>query len=244
MLWSTLDSTGSTVGSITLFSPALESAGYQDFNACIVGSIFVPAGGTYAIQIQNKDQIMFGIGGGATGTGGAVFGSQGQAITVVNALPLIYVSNPSGEAGSVTETIEVTFPAVGIYSFEIDWDYWSHSGRSMILEMAPTAGAAVAVLPPLPQGVREDVSYGVKYRASETGAVSNPSPLTDACPADSGARQIPSCRRGRTILKSIRWTTTARTPGSQTIPTSPQGRTTGSAGPSMASSTTRPSKTL
>ena len=176
--WSTLNSSGSTIGSVPLFDPALESDGYQDFNACITGSLWVPQGGTYSIQIQNKDQIMFGIGGGATSTGGQVYGSSGQAITVVDGLPLLFVSTPNGEGGAVTNTISVTFPAAGIYPFEIDWDYWYHSGRSLIVEMAPTPGAGVATIPPLPQGVRTNVQYWAKPRATETGAQGNPGPAS------------------------------------------------------------------
>jgi len=176
VIWSTLNSAGSTIGSIDLFSPALESDGYQDFNACITGSIWFPQGGTYAIQIQNKDQIMFGMGAGATSTGGQVYGIAGQSITVVDGLPLLYVSTPNGSGGAVTQTIQVTVPAAGIYPYEFDWDYYYHTGRSLIVEVAPTPGAAVALLPPLPQGVRTNVQYWAKYRAAETGAQSNPSP--------------------------------------------------------------------
>lgn len=176
--WSTLDSTGATISSIDLFAPALESEGYQDFNACIVGSLWVPKAGTYAIQIQNKDQVMFGIGGGATSTGGAVYGPNGQAITVVSGWPLLYVSTPNGTGGAVTDSFNVTFPAAGIYPFEVDWDYWYHTGRSLIIEMAPTPGAGVATIPPLPQGVRTNVQYWGKYRAAETGAQSNPGPAS------------------------------------------------------------------
>ena len=175
VLWSTLSSAGATIGSIPLFSPALESAGYQDFNACITGSLFFPQGGTYAIQLQYKDQIMFGMGGGATSTGGAVYGPLGQSISVIDGLPLLFVSAIDGSGTYHTTTIQVTVPAMGIYPFEIDWDYWYHSGRSLIVEVAPTPGAAVAVLPPLPQGVRTGVQYWGKYRAAETGAQSNPS---------------------------------------------------------------------
>jgi hypothetical protein len=178
VLWSTLNSAGSTTGTINLFSPALESDGYQDFNVCIVGSIFFPAGGTYAIQIQNKDQVMFGMGGGATSTGGAVFGAAGQSITVIDGLPLLYVSIPNGEGGAVTQTIQVTVPSLGIYPVEFDWDYWEHTGRSLIVEVAPTPGAAVALLPPLPSSVRTGVQYYSKYRAAETGAQSNPGPAS------------------------------------------------------------------
>jgi hypothetical protein len=176
--WSTLNSSGSTIGSVPLFDPALESDGYQDFNACITGSLWVPQGGTYSIQIQNKDQIMFGVGGGATSTGGLVYGAAGQSITVVDGLPLLFVSTPNGEGGAVTNTISVTFPAAGIYPFEIDWDYWYHSGRSLIVEMAPTPGAGVATIPPLPQGVRTNVQYWAKPRATETGAQGNPGPAS------------------------------------------------------------------
>jgi hypothetical protein len=175
-LWSTLNSAGSTIGSINLFSPALESDGYQDFNAIFTGSLFIPQGGTYAIQFQYKDQIMFGVGAGATSTGGTVFGTLGQAITVADGLPLLFVSAINGAGGQQTTSINVTFPEMGIYPFEIDWDYWDHTGRSMIVEIAPTPGAAVAILPPLPQGVRTGVQYWGKYRAAETGAPSNPSP--------------------------------------------------------------------
>lgn len=176
--WSTLNSAGSTIGSINLFAPALESDGYQDFNACIVGSLWIPQAGTYAIQLQYKDQIMFGIGGGATSTGGAVFGAMGQSITVVSSLPLLFVSSINGSGGNQTTSINVTFPAPGVYQFELDWDYWEHTGRSLIVEMAPTPGAGVAILPPLPQGVRTGVQYWAKYRAAETGAQSNPSPAS------------------------------------------------------------------
>jgi hypothetical protein len=176
--WDTLSSTGGITGSIVLFSPALESAGYQDFNCCIIGSFFVPAAGTYTFTIQNKDQVMFGIGGGATVGSGTVSGISGQTETVVSALPLLYVSTPNGEGGAVTQSISVTFPNIGAYQFEVDWDYWYHTGRSLIITASPTPGAGVATIPPLQAGTREDVSYAVKYRSSLTGAQSNPSPVS------------------------------------------------------------------
>jgi len=179
VLWSTLNSAGSTVGTINLFSPALESDGYQDFNACITGSIFFPVGGTYALQMQYKDQIMFGMGGGVTSTGGAVYGTMGQAITVAEGYPLLYVSGIDGSGSNHTTSINITVPAIGVYPFEFDWDYWEHTGRSMIVEVAPTPGAGVAVLPPLPTATRTNVQYWYKYRAAETGAQSNPGPPSD-----------------------------------------------------------------
>lgn len=177
--WSTLDSTGATTGSIVLFSPALESQGYQDFNCCIIGSLFVPVAGTYTLRLVNKDQVMVGIGGGATVPAGYATGSAGQTMSVVSSLPLVHVSPPNGSGGAVTHDIVVTFPASGAYQFEFDWDYWFHAGRKLTVQGSPTPGAGVAVIPPLQSGVRENVSYAVKYRSSLTGAQSNPSPLSD-----------------------------------------------------------------
>ena len=196
VVWDTLDQTGANIGSINLFDPALESAGYQDFNCCIVGSIFFPSAGTYKVSIQYKDQMMFGMGGGVvvigsiTQTGGGespntlyppVVGSFGQTITVADALPVLDVGRVDGtttENTFQTDTFSIQVPQQGVYPFEIDWDYWKHTGRSLIVEMGPTAGANVATIPPLPQGVRTNVVYWGKYRSSDTGAQSNPGPAS------------------------------------------------------------------
>lgn len=176
--WTTNDSTGSSIGSVNLFDPALESEGYQDFNAAIVGSLFFPAGGTYAIQFQNKDQIIFGMGGGVTSDSGIYGGSFQQSITMADGLPILWTSTPNGSGGAVTNSFNITVPAQGVYPFEVDWDYWFHTGRKLIVKIAPAAGGSVATIPPLPQGVRQNVSYAYKHRASETGAQSNPSPFS------------------------------------------------------------------
>ena len=179
--WNTLDSSGDIVGSIPLFDPALESEGYQDFNACIVGSIFVPTAGTYQFTFANKDQIMVGIGGGATVSGGYTTGALGQTMSVISGLPLVYVSTPDGGGGNIFQTVSITFPGAGSYQVEIDWDYWYHTGRALYMLLgsfaslpAPPTGA----IPPLPSGVRTNVSYAITFRSSLTGATSNPSPTS------------------------------------------------------------------
>lgn len=175
--WSTLDSSGTVTGSIPLFTPALESEGYQDFNACVVGTLFIPAAGTYTFTFKYKDQILVGFGGGVTvGTPSGAFGTSthnGQTETVVNALPLAFIGAINGEGGSQTGSIPVTFTGSGSYQVEIDWDYWEHTGRSL------TMTCNSAVIPPLPAGVRTGVSYAYKWRDSRTGAQSNPSPTSN-----------------------------------------------------------------
>jgi len=171
--WDTLNSAGTVISDIALFSPALESEGYQDFNVCVVGSIFFPAAGTYSLTFTNKDQIMVGIGGGVTVSGGYVINTvRGQSMSVVSALPLVYASTPSGGGGAITQTISIIVPGTGSYQVELDWVYWKNSGRSLIM----TCNSAV--IPPLPQGVRTGVIYYAKYRSSLTGAQSNPGPAS------------------------------------------------------------------
>ena len=188
--WNTLDSSGTVTGSIPLFTPALETEGYQDFNCCVVGSIFVPTAGSYSFTLQYKDQIMLGFSAGATLLGtvaitggghapgtqtGPFFGFKGQSKTVISDLPLLYVGRVDGTTATSTfqvATFTVTFAASGAYQVEIDWDYWEHSGRSLIFKQGGTS------IPPLPSGVRTNVSYRPVFRSSATGAVSNPGPAS------------------------------------------------------------------
>ena len=185
--WNVLNSDGSIASTIPLFDPALESEGYDDFNCCIVGTLFVPAAGTYSFTIQWKDDIMIGFGGGATAavgsgsgwaSGPGVVGDFGQRITVVNSLPLQFVGNlgkTTGNDGAQTNTFAMTFPGTGSYEVEIDWDYWDKTGRSVILT-TPSTSPNSPTIPPLPFGVRNEVQYRYVYRSSITGALSNPSP--------------------------------------------------------------------
>lgn len=176
--WTTFNPDGSVAGVISLFDPALESEGYQDFNCCLVGNIFFPTGGTFAISIVYKDQIMVGFGGGITSDTGISTGSFGQTQTVASALPLLFVSTPNGTGAAITTTFHLNVPTLGVYQFEIDWDYWFHSGRQMQIGIAPMAGGSPGSVPPLPADARTNVEYWGKYRSSATGAQSNPGPAS------------------------------------------------------------------
>lgn len=180
--WDQLTSGGAVSGDIPLFStPFAQSApNYTNFNVCLSGSIFFPTGGIHTLSLTYKDQIMLGIGGGITatflsGTAAASYspsGVNGQTISVAQSLPLVFVSQ-AGNLPTSTTVLQINVPAGGgIFQFEIDWDYWFHTGASMVMKIDG------ATIPPLPSGVRTNVSYAGKYRASETGAQSNPSPST------------------------------------------------------------------
>jgi hypothetical protein len=179
--WDQLDDTGTVSGDIPLFStPFSQSApNFANFNVTLTGTIFFPTGGVHALEVTYKDQIMIGIGGGitatfASGTAPAASspnGTFGQTISVANSLPLVFVSNPDGEGPQHTTTLNLSIPSAGgLFEFEIDWDFWFHTGCSLVMKIDG------ATIPPISSGSRTNVSYAYKYRASETGAQSNPSP--------------------------------------------------------------------
>jgi len=174
--WTTLNADGTVASTIPLFTPALEPEGnYADFNVCVVGNLFIPAAGTHTFTLQYKDQIMFGIGGGAALVGSLSSGLlNGQTITVVNSLPILFGGVIDGSGTYHTATITVSFPGAGIFPVEIDWDYWYHTGRALILTCDG------AIIKPISANVRQDVQYRYVYRSSATGAQSNPSPESTA----------------------------------------------------------------
>lgn len=171
--WQQLNQDGTDGALTVLFQPALESAGYQDFNCCIVGSIFVPAAATYTFTVVNKDNIIWGIGNNATWPGkGSITGTADQSETVVSQLPLLPYAEPDGSGPATTQTVLVTFPGPGVYPIEIDWDYWDKEGRTLTLTVNGEN------IPPLSNTVLEGVQYRYVYRSSKTGATSNPSPAS------------------------------------------------------------------
>lgn len=199
MGWTQLNADGTVSAVVSLFQPPIEppnnaSDGYADFNFCLVGSIFVPAPGTYAFRVIVKDGLMWGIGGGASWPGkGTIRGIFGQTETVVSGLPLVDTIT-GGTGAAVTVNYSITFPSAGIYPIEHDYDYWSHSGRTFQMTAAPTPGAGVANIPPLPAAVsRQLVQYRGRYRSTATGAKSNPSPASvpQALPVQANQVSLP-----------------------------------------------------
>jgi hypothetical protein len=197
MLWTTLNSDSVAVGSTPVFAapitnPYTTNTQFQNFNFCLEGSIYFPAGGNYTFVLTNKDDCIWGIGGGVTfvsaitsGSGegsGTSLSTYGQTITVVGGYPLLPRQKwTSGSGGQYAQTtVIVNVPAAGIYPIEIDYDYWYHSGRILLLQGSATAGGPATIIPPLTAGVKQQVQYRYVYRSSATGAVSNPSPESTA----------------------------------------------------------------
>ena len=195
MQWTTLNSDSVATGAIPVFPAPLTTTyptqtTYSNFNFCVSGNLYVPQGGNYTFILTSKDDSIWGIGGGATLVSASsdfngspttpVISGSGQTITVLNGYPLLPRSPfTSGNDNTYAQsTVVVNFPAAGIYPIEIDYDYWYHNERILLVMASPTPGAGATIIPPLPSTVRESVSYAAVYRSSLTGAQSNPSPTS------------------------------------------------------------------
>ena len=191
MQWTTLSPESVATGSIPVFTPAIKgvdgNTAFQNFNFTLSGSIFIPAPGNYTFVLTTHDDVIWGIQNAtlvsATPSGSGEAGSvglstSGQTITVVNGYKLLPRQNyTSGSGGNYAQTtVVVSFADAGIVGIEIDYDFWFHSNRILLLQGSPTPGAPVAIIPPTQTNVRQQVQYRYVYRSSATGAVSNPSP--------------------------------------------------------------------
>ncbi len=165
-------------GPVALFIPSLEPEGYQDFNCAILATLYIPAAGTYTLTAVFKDDMIWGIGGTASGTatwappsGGETL-SAGQTRTMANGYPLMpRIAETSGEAGFTgSANVAVTFSQPGNYPIEIDWDYWYHDGRTLVIQCNGEN------IEPISNTVITEAQYRYVYRSSATGALSNPSP--------------------------------------------------------------------
>ena len=194
MQWSALSPESAVTGSTPVFPSPLTvtdptNTEYANFNFCLFGKIYIPTPGQYTFVLTNKDDCIWGIqdatlisavpSGHGEGGGVSLSGS-GQTITVAQGYPLLPRETwLGGEAGDyAVTTVVVSFAASGVYGIEIDYDYWDHSGRILLLEGSPTPLASPTIIPPLTQAVRTSVSYAGTYYSSLTGAESNPSPTT------------------------------------------------------------------
>lgn len=167
----------------------------HDFNFTMSGKIYIPAPGDYTFVLTYKDDVIWGVESATLVSSTATqLSTQGQTITVVNGYPLLPRQTEStGEGGGFgTVTTILNFASAGIYGIEIDYDYWFHSGRILLLMGSPTPGADPTIIPPISGSVREEVQYRYVYRSSATGAQSNPSPESSAIALPVFSNQITS----------------------------------------------------
>ena len=196
MEWTQLNPQSVSTGTNAVYQPAIKgvdgNTAYQNFNFCLTGSIYFPSSGQYTFVLTSHDDCIWGIGGGVTlvsataiNQGGSVptaISGVGQTLTVVGGYPLLPRGNDTGSSGGsyVATTVIVNVPAAGIYPIEVDFDYWYHSGRILLLMASATAGGPATIIAPLPANVRQEVQYRYVYRSTATGAQSNPSPESTA----------------------------------------------------------------
>lgn len=133
MEWTLFGPGGTLAGTIPLFQPG----SYANFNFALTGMLYIPAAGTYNFTGTFKDDILFGIQGATLVPGAAgTLSNHGQTMTALNGYPLLpRVAETSGEGGYTGSiNVNVSFPAAGYYAFEVDYDYWYHSGRTLQIQ--------------------------------------------------------------------------------------------------------------
>jgi hypothetical protein len=190
MVWSQLNPDESVSGTVDV-SPSQS----QNFNFCLYGSLYIPAAGNYTFTLTYKDDVIWGIEGATLVSAPTTQKSYGgQTITVVKGYPLLPRVNESssGGGGYGVTTVVVNFAAAGVYGIELDYDYWYHSGRILLLMASPTPGAPASIIPPGAANQRQQVQYRYVYRSSATGALSNPSPESSAITLPVSANTITS----------------------------------------------------
>ncbi len=131
-------------GTQPVFPTKLEGEGFQDFNMVISGTLFVPTAGTYNFTLVSKDDTMWGIGSTATGNAtwpapgsGQFLSVQGEIKTAINGYPLLprpnYANSHTDGGFTINVTVPVTFSSAGNYPIELNYDYWFHSGRTLVV---------------------------------------------------------------------------------------------------------------
>ena len=165
-------------GTVPLFSPALETQGFADFNMVVQATLYIPTAGIYTFDLTAFNDMIWGIGNSASGQvslaspllNGALSGF-GQTKTVLGGYPLLpRVAIPSNTGTVISGNVQVNFSAAGNYPIEIDYDYWYHSGRTL------TVSVNSQPILPLGNSSITQAQYRYVYRSSATGALSNPSP--------------------------------------------------------------------
>jgi hypothetical protein len=141
LTWDTVNAAGEVVSFNTPFSNFINT-----YELIILATLNVPVAGTYTFSISHYDGMIWGIGNGATSTGGSGYpNNQGQVVTAAEGYPNFGGTNGgtpgggtydpvtntfSGSVG-VTDTFQVTFPAPGNYPVEVDYSYWYHDGMQL-----------------------------------------------------------------------------------------------------------------
>lgn len=136
MLWSVFSTVtaGLVADRIPLFTPAVQDDGqFNNFQFILTGKFYVPSAGQYRFTGKSQHDMLFGIQGAtvvSNNNGGQTTGTKGQTMTPLGGFPLIPRKfNP----GNATTTLDATvsFDAPGEYDFEVAYDYWYHSGRTL-----------------------------------------------------------------------------------------------------------------
>jgi hypothetical protein len=122
--WATLNGAGTITGYTVPFSSYP-----NNYQVILQGNMVIPAAGNVTFSCIHQDGMIWGMGGGAAIISSTGTNAFGQTTTPINNYPIFGGNNVSGTS---TDTFVVNFPAAGTYPYEICFDYWYHSGQTMV----------------------------------------------------------------------------------------------------------------
>jgi Putative phage tail protein len=168
--WVTFDPNGVQTGSQNLVPVTFL------FNVVLMGMLYIPEPGTYTLKAHYKDSILWGIAGASWQNSGSVLGELGQTMTVGGGYPLLPAPGCSASvllgvpAAPGTSAVDVTFPAAGLYPFEVDWNYATQLGRTLSItcngvDIVPTQRSAPAA-PPFAIPTGQQVAWSMATASS------------------------------------------------------------------------------
>lgn len=201
MQWANINGSGGITG-YTALPTAGGSVANSQYAMVVQAQLFVPAPGTFTIEIDHDDGMIFAI-AGATLVSGPHSDSFGHTQTAVGGYKFSSGSVAgTNQSGYHKETFVVTFPSAGVYALEIDYAQWvneqalnffvngnriflatgiSSYQREMAILIAGAPFVVQDVFTPIPNSL--DI-VGIYYYAGNTGRCVvvpkglNPSPGT------------------------------------------------------------------
>ena len=210
MQWASLSPESAIIGSAPVFPSPITATypgqtGYQDFNFCLYGNIYIPAPGQYTFVLTNHDDCIWGMEGAtlvsavASGSGESPsvgLSNAGQTITVAQGYSLLPRDNYThGDGGDYAQTtVVVSFAAAGIYGIEVDFDYWYHSGRILLTRSISHAGSEPDDHSSADSGSADQcfLRREVSFIADRSAVESEPDyhPDDDSCPRFAGEHSL------------------------------------------------------
>ena len=148
MEWAVISATGAITGYNPLPTDGGQ-VGNNNYDMVVLATLFIPVPGTYTLNINHDDGMIFAIQGATLVSGPFSDGSFNHVQTAVNgysfAAGSAHVLGGTNASGNNNETFSINFPTAGAYSMEIDYSSWQNAQQLCVLSNGQTIFAASGI---------------------------------------------------------------------------------------------------